>query len=142
MVQASEPRKDRMKTIELVMGVCPDCGEQIHPAKTQAEFNRTLGLHMRNAHGKVGKWRQRYKKHRNGPMEEPAIPKSVEEKKREELRQYKREWWDRNKHRLYKYKKRGTQAAAEPTPSATQVDPCKLSECPNCGTRFYMIKGA
>lgn len=27
-----------------------------------------------------------------------------------------------------------------PTPTP-QASPCKLNECPNCGTRFYMVKG-
>lgn len=137
-----------------ITGKCPQCGDEIHPAKTQEAFNRTLGLHMRNKHGIVGKWRSRGSHHKNGTMESD-ITKAAEEKRRLELKQYKRDWWQRNKNRLatkpkqtaeerkeyqrqYRLKRKQMAAPAAPT---AQVDPCKLSECPHCGTRFYMIKG-
>lgn len=69
---------------------------------------------------------------------------------------YKKGWFLANKHRTKNYWKKRTSAArtalaakqaslarnGSHVPQQTsEVVSCKLTECPNCGTRFYMAKG-
>lgn len=65
-----------------------------------------------------------------------------QKKLRTKLRQ--KAWWERKKSATNGHAKPtldAPPAAASSTPSVEQVQHCKLSECPVCGSRFYVAKG-
>lgn len=90
-------------------------------ATTQAQANRTLGLHRRKEHGIKGGYKSR--KMRDLMKQDPQEFMKLEAKRKHD--------------REYKRRLRQSNQTAQPS----TAEPCKLSECPQCGTRFYMMRG-
>jgi hypothetical protein len=140
-----------MKSKTLIQGKCDVCGEPVLPGKTQAQFNRNLGLHKRKLHkiespraDLARAYRENKKKKKleaaalaNGNVSHEttlqdvlAAPQPV-------------------KRRPYRRRKQlGFSTAQLPSTtelaqklSGPQVQPVKLPECPCCGSRFYVAKG-
>lgn len=137
-------------TVAMITGKCEICNTQIVPGATQAKFNRNKGLHMRAAHGIAGRHAQRRGRPKldlNGASAQNLLREMTPAEKRmlspterkERLRLKKAQWWAEHRSKRAKAKQL---FSPEPQPQqSNQAVPCKLSECPCCGTRFYMIRG-
>ena len=105
-----------MKT--LVEGKCSICKQPIKPADSQAPFNRNKGLHMWKAHD----------------IQSPHAANH---------RRYTRRYTKRarlNGNGIMDLDQ-VTQSAPVPTIKTSAAEPALLDHCPNCKTRFYLVKG-
>lgn len=133
-------------------GFCPTCKLEIE-GPTPAQVNRNIGLHRRSKHGYQSPEYAEAKAYRAQAKLKASLPTdrlaqlaaarakrwenykkpTPEEQKAKRRREYGRLW--RAKQRA---KQQGLPVANN---NASNADPCKLSECPVCGSRFYVVKG-
>lgn len=131
----------------LITGKCghEGCQADILPAKTQAQYNRNLGLHLRVKHGIIGnsstpdgRRRQaldRYRRKMGLPPAETAAPaaEAKAEQTREELRAAYKKQYQANYRAMRKLKK--AQASA-PNGAIDRQAVLKFI-CPDCGCRVW-----
>jgi hypothetical protein len=137
------------QTKNTATAICPDCRQEIE-GPNQAQANRTLGLHRRKVHGyhspnyaESKAYRNRARARRNGL--DLTAGKTTEDRRREYQRLYrarKKVVLEAKQKALSFAYPRFRQEEQTPAPklTASQAEPCKLSECPVCHSKFYVVK--
>jgi hypothetical protein len=116
----------------MIVKRCDICGQNAKPADNEGQANRNLGLHKRVLHRVASRG---------------YVPKAQREKEKLYNPAKKEPLWDDKAYRNEYKRQWAAQRRAErrsPVVEAPQASavPCKLDCCPNCGTRFYMMKGS
>lgn len=114
---------------------CYECGLVIEgPSKEQ--FNRTMGMHQRNTHGKRGEktdwWSLQINK-----QNEVSLNKRWRDMSKEERREYHRRWWKKNKGKRKQTVKPAPEEVHSTLKKTTNAIPIALEYCPCCKARFY-----
>lgn len=128
---------------------CDICG-QVIGGKNERGLKQGMGVHKRTAHGiKSLKYVPAEKRQEVAADNKASIAKALQARwsghtrqTPEEVRAKARERYAKQKaERLaHLYREKPAQNGSVEPPSTNAI-PCKLSECPCCGTRFYMVKG-
>jgi len=121
---------------------CPLC-DKVIGAISERGLKQGMGVHKRMAHGIKGR-----QGHYGAALAERA-KKAIEARWAGHVKQSPEEVRARARAHYYAKKAQRTQASitaasngvAVPTKQASDAVACKLSECPCCGTRFYMVRG-
>lgn len=138
---------------------CDICNQEVAPALNKAALARNMGLHKWRVHGVRGTHYQRNQAGRearelavasalNSPTlranNPRGLPDSMLTPQQLARRQYQRDWARKRAENSPPPPESGViEAPAKRQRKAQEqeVIPCRLSECPNCGSRFYMARG-
>jgi hypothetical protein len=129
--------------MEALTHQCPTCNKVLGPFKSQAVLHRVIGNHNSRDHGieaptsaKNKRYTDKLKAAVTNGLQSSSEPVQPDPKLRSIMRK-------RLYQKLYRESHRNAKASAPDMVKAmaTQAEPCKLSECPNCGSRFYVAKG-
>lgn len=136
---------------KLIRGQCEICNEDILPAKSQAQFNRNLGLHRRRAHQIASPKYEEHRHYRQQRRKNQLAKVMATNGNHEDDSGFQALLSAPQRQNRRRRLNRSRQIEPSPLPTSPlppiQEDtsanaiPAKLSECPCCGTRFYMVKG-
>jgi hypothetical protein len=128
----------------MIKGKCDICGEPITPAKNQSQFNRNFGLHRLRRHNIASPKAAESKMYREHAKARKEAEVSVGFEQSNESNGTKTQVAPKRYKRRHipnlKEAETTKFGVVENSSATTQVVPARLSECPHCGTRFYMAK--